>query len=251
VQQAVAQLDELPAGYLELLSGLKERVRTARLQAAIAVNRDLVLLYWEIGRQVLERQQHEGWGAKVIDRLAQDLRAAFPEMKGFSSRNLKYMRALAEAFPDKTFVQEALAQITWYHCITLLDKVKDSAEREWYIRKTAENGWSRNVLAHQIETDLYRRQGKAATNFERTLPTPQSDLARELLKDPYSFEFLTLAEDAKELDLQRELLRHLRDFLLDWGWASPWSAASTMSRWAARITGSTCCSTTCGCAASW
>jgi predicted nuclease of restriction endonuclease-like (RecB) superfamily len=217
VQQPAAETAALPLGYPELLEDLKGRVRTARVRAAVSVNRELVLLYWEIGRSILERQQREGWGAKVIDRLADDLRREFPEMKGFSGRNLKYMKTFGEAYPDGQFVQEVLAQITWYHNITLLEKVKDPAERAWYVRKTVEQGWSRAVLVHQIETGLYARQGQAQTNFERTLPAPQSDLAQQLLKDPYCFDFLTLADEARERELQRGLVERLRDFLIELG----------------------------------
>jgi predicted nuclease of restriction endonuclease-like (RecB) superfamily len=204
-------------GYDDFLRDLKERIQSAQVRAALAVNHELVLLYWRIGRDILERQQQQGWGAKVIDRLARDLHSAFPDMKGFSRTNLLYMRALATAHPDEQFVQEVLGQITWYHNITLLDKVKDPTEREWYIRQTAEHGWSRNVMVMQIESSLYRRQGKAITNFDRTLPAPQSDLARQLLKDPYNFDFLTLDAEARELDLERGLLAHVREFLLELG----------------------------------
>ncbi len=207
----------LPAGYPELLLDLKGRIRAAQVRAALSVNRELVLLYWQMGRSILQRQGEEGWGAKVVDRLSADLRSEFPEMKGFSSRNLKYMRAFAEAWEDDRFVQEVLAQITWYHNITLLSKLKDSVEREWYVRQTIENGWSRNVLVHQIEGDLFRRQGKATTNLHRTLSPPQSDLARQILKDPYNFDFLSLGERASERDLHRSLLEHLRDFLIELG----------------------------------
>jgi len=138
-------------------------------------------------------------------------------MKGFSPRNLKYMRAFARAYPNEEFVQEVLAQITWYHNITLLEKVKDPVEREWYIRKNIQHGWSRNILVLQIENGLYRRQGKALSNFKRTLPAPQSDLAHEALKDPYVFDFLTLGSEAQERGLERALLTHLRKFLLELG----------------------------------
>lgn len=205
------------AGYDDFLHELKARIQSAQVRAALAVNRELVALYWRIGRDILARQERQGWGAKVIDRLARDLRAAFPEMKGFSRTNLLYMRALASAYPDEQFVQEVLGQITWYHNITLVDKVKDPAEREWYIRKTVEHGWSRNVMVLQIESDLYQRQGKATTNFELTLPKPQSDLAHSLLKDPYNFDFLTLGQDARERDLERGLIEHIREFLLELG----------------------------------
>jgi predicted nuclease of restriction endonuclease-like (RecB) superfamily len=187
-----------PEGYEAFLGELKERIRTAQLRASVAVNRELILLYWQTGRDILVRQQEHGWGAKVIDRLSQDLRREFPGVEGFSPRNLKYMRAFARAWTDESIVQEALAQITWYHNLALLEKIKRPDERLWYARKTVENGWSRNVLVHWIERGLYERQGKAQTNFQRTLPRPQSDLARETLKDPYKFEFLTLAEEAEE-----------------------------------------------------
>jgi predicted nuclease of restriction endonuclease-like (RecB) superfamily len=207
----------LPTGYDELLGQIKERIRSAQLRASLAVNRELVLLYWHIGRDVLTRQEHEGWGTKIIDRLAADLRRAYPDMTGLSPRNLKYMRAFAEAWPEAPIVQQLVAQIPWGHCVRLLDYVKNRSEREWYIHKTIENGWSRAVLVHWIESDLYQRQGKARTNFEKTLLPPQSDLAREMLKDPYNFEFLTLAEDAAERALQKGLLEHIQQFLIELG----------------------------------
>jgi predicted nuclease of restriction endonuclease-like (RecB) superfamily len=207
----------LPKGYDELLGEIKERIRSAQLRAALAVTRELVLLYWHIGRDILTRQEQEGWGTKVIDRLAGDLRRAYPDMTGLSPRNLKYMRAFAEAWPELSIVQQLVAQVPWGHCVRLLDYVKNRNEREWYIRKTIENGWSRNVLVHWIESDLYERQGKAPTNFEKTLPPPQSDLARETLKDPYNFEFLALAGDAEERALQKGLLEHIQHFLIELG----------------------------------
>ncbi len=174
--------DLVPKDYEKFLGELKERIRTAQLRAAISVNRELVLLYWQIGQDILTRQKQHGWGAKVIDRQAADLRREFPGMEGFSPRNLKYMRAFAQAWPEEPIVQQAAAQIPWFHNCVLLDKVKDPSEREWYVRQTIENGWSRNVLVHGIESDLYERQGKSSTNFEHSLPRLQSDLARELLK---------------------------------------------------------------------
>ena len=183
----------------------------------MSVNRELVLLYWDIGRRILERQRSEGWGARVIDRLSTDLRREFPEMRGFSSRNLKYMRAFAEAYPDEGFVQQVAAQMPWFHNCVLLDKVKQDPERGWYAHMAIEHGWSRAVLVHQIESGLYRRQGRAVSNFERTLPTPRSDLAREMLKDPYAFDFLTLSEDTRERELERGLIEHVRDLLLELG----------------------------------
>ncbi|MCC3585783.1 PDDEXK nuclease domain-containing protein [Microcoleus sp. PH2017_30_WIL_O_A] len=207
----------IPEDYNIFLRELKERIRNAQVRAAVSVNRELVLLYWQIGQDILNRQQQQGWGAKVIDTLAADLQKAFPEMKGFSSRNLKYMRSFAETYPDFEFVQQVVAQIPWGHNIRILDSVKDGVEREWYIRQTIEQGWSRNVLVYQIESRLYRRQGKADTNFSRTLPNPQSELAQQLFKDPYNFEFLSLGKAAKERDLEQALIERIRDFLLELG----------------------------------
>lgn len=207
----------LPAGYEKFLVRIKAQVSKAQVRAGLAVNRELVLLYWSIGRQILERQQREGWGAKVIDRLAQDLGRAFPGIKGFSSRNLKYMRAFAEAWPDEAIVQQLAAQIPWFHNCVLLDKVAGPAEREWYIRATIQHGWSRNVLVHQMESGLYQRQGKAITNFDRALPAPQSELAHQVLKDPYNFDFLGLGEETAERELEQALIEHIRSFLLELG----------------------------------
>ena len=206
-----------PSGYAEWLAELKARVHTARQRASLAVNRELVLLYWQIGRDILQRQAREGWGAKVIERLAHDLRAAFPDMKGFSPRNLKYMRAFAQAWPDLEFVQGVLAQLPWYHQLALLDKLKTDQERRWYAAKAIEHGWSRNVLAIQIELDARGRSGQAVTNFEQRLPKPDSDLARESLKDPYRFDFLGLGEEAQEREVESALVRHVTRFLLELG----------------------------------
>jgi predicted nuclease of restriction endonuclease-like (RecB) superfamily len=206
-----------PEGYDGFLVDLKQRIRTAQVRAVLAVNRELVLLYWQIGREILERQDRAGWGAKIIESLASDLHREFPDMKGFSRTNLLYMRAFAQAWPDEPFVQQVVGQIPWGHNLRILDLVKTQPEREWYIRQTVQNGWSRNVLVLQIESGLYRRQGKAQTNFSATLPAPQSDLAQQVLKDPYNFDFLMLAEDARERELESGLLEHLRKFLLELG----------------------------------
>jgi len=206
-----------PEGYADWLADLKARIHAARQRASLAVNRELVLLYWQIGRDILARQAEQGWGAKVVDRLAHDLRAAFPEMKGFSPRNLKYMRAFAEAWPDAEFVQEVLARLPWYHQLALLDKLNDAETRRWYAAKAIENNWSRNVLVMRIETRLHERSGQAVTNFAATLPAPQSDLARESLKDPYRFDFLGLGEEAQERAIETALVRHVTEFLLELG----------------------------------
>jgi len=207
----------LPEGYDSFLRNLKDRVRTAQLRACLSVNRELILLYWRTGRDILERQNQAGWGAKVIDRLARDLHSEFPDMKGLSRTNLLYMRAFAEAWPDESFVQQVVGQIPWGHNLRILDLLKDPDDREWYVRAALQHGWSRNVLVHQIETGLRHREGKAQSNFTQTLPPGQSDLAQQVLKDPYNFEFLSLAKEAHERDLERALINHLRDFLLELG----------------------------------
>jgi predicted nuclease of restriction endonuclease-like (RecB) superfamily len=206
-----------PQDYETFLLDLKNRIRSAQVKAALAVNRELVLLYWQIGHDILIRQQQEGWGAKVIQSLSRDLKQEFPEMKGFSRSNLLYMRAFAQAFPDEPIVQEVLGQITWYHNIALLDKLKSNDERLWYARQTVEHGWSRNVLVHQIESDLYRRMGGAITNFDRALPPPQSDLATQLLKDPYHLDFLNVTSSVQERELEKALVERIREFLLELG----------------------------------
>ena len=204
-------------GYADFLDDLKKRIEQAQVRAALAVNRELVLLYWQIGRDILNGQQSRGWGAKVLDRLAADIKKTFPHLKGFSRRNLHYMRAIAQAWPDEQFVQQLAAQIPWFHNCILLDKVKNPTEREWYIKQTVQNGWSRDILVHQIESKLYQRQGQADTNFQRTLPSPQSDLARQILKDPYNFDFLGLGEKAQERELEQALVNNIRGFLLELG----------------------------------
>lgn len=211
------KLIELPSGYADWLAELKTRIHTAQQRAALAVNRELVLLYWQIGRDILARQAEQGWGAKVIERLSQDLRSAFPEMKGFSPRNLKYMRAFAEAWPEPEFVQEVLAQLPWYHQLALLDKLPGPKIRKWYAAKAIEHNWSRNVLVMQIEARLLERSGKVVTNFDLTLPKPQSDLARESLKDPYRFDFLGLTDEAQERAVEGALVKHVTEFLLELG----------------------------------
>ena len=212
-----ASLIPPPEGYAEWLVDLKSRIHSAQQRATLAVNRELVLLYWQIGRDILARQAEQGWGAKVIERLAHDLRAAFPEMKGFSPRNLKYMRAFAEAWPDAEFVQAVLAQLPWYHQLALLDKLPGPGTRRWYAAKAIEHNWSRNVLVMQIESRLLERSGKALSNFTASLPAPQSDLARESLKDPYRFDFLGLTEEAQERAIETALVKHVTEFLLELG----------------------------------
>lgn len=206
-----------PPDYAEWLADLKARIHGAQQRAALAVNRELVLLYWQIGRDILGRQAAQGWGAKVIERLAQDLRAAFPDMKGFSRANLLYMRAFAEAWPDGANVQQAVGHLPWGHNLVLLSKLKDSAQRLAYAQRALHHGWSRNVLTHHIESRLLDREGRAQTNFALNLPAPESDLAQAALKDPYLFDFLGVAAEADERSIEDALVRHVSRFLLELG----------------------------------
>ena len=208
---------EIGEDYAGFLRELKERIRSAQIRTALNVNRELVLLYWQIGREILMRQQADGWGTKVIERLSRDLRAAFPEMKGLSRTNLLYMQAFARAYPNESIVQQLVGQIPWGHNIRILDALDDPVRREWYIRQTIQNGWSRNVLVHQVESRLFERQGQAVTNFSQTLPPAQSNLAQQVLKDPYNFDFLSLSKEAHERDLERGLVEQIRAFLLELG----------------------------------
>ena len=207
----------LPPGYADWLTELKSRIHNAQQRAALAVNRELVLLYWQIGRDILARQAQQGWGAKVIERLAHDLRTAFPDMKGFSRANLMYMRAFAEAWPDAEIVQQAVGQLPWGHNLVLLAKLKDSQQRLAYAQKAVEHGWSRSVLGMHIETRLLEREGQAQTNFEARLPAPGSDLAHQTLKDPYVFDFLDVSREANEREIEAALVQHVTRFLLELG----------------------------------
>lgn len=215
------ELLPLPPGYADWLNALKLRIQSTQSRASLAVNRELLQLYWQIGRDILARQAREGWGAKVIERLAQDLRAAFPEMKGFSRANLMAMRAFAEAwgedFAADEIVQQAVGHLPWGHNLQLLSKLKDRALRLAYAARSVEQGWSRNTLALHIETRLLERGGQALTNFQAQLPPPQSDLARQSLKDPYLFDFLSLGQEADERAIESALVQHITRFLLELG----------------------------------
>lgn len=206
-----------PEGYADWLADLKARIHGARQRAALAVNRELVFLYWQIGRDILARQADQGWGAKVIERLSQDLRSAFPEMKGFSRANLMYMRSFAETWPDPAIVQQSVGQLPWGHNLVLLTKLKEPDTRIAYARAAIEYGWSRNVLTMHIETRRLERGGKALTNFTERLPAPGSDLARESLKDPYLFDFLNVGDEADEREIEAALVKHITQFLLELG----------------------------------
>ena len=255
--------------YKKWLVELKNNIQQSRLQTALKVNQDMLILYWYIGNQLSEKIDKEGWGTKVIEQLADDLQQAFPDMRGFSQRNLLYMKQLAEAYPEMLITQQPAAQIRkvrnaaknkdaesrkenvvmvqqaatqftqqvaaqfgeeqyflsnplltsipWGHHMLLLDKVDNNEERIWYIEKTVENNWSRAVLQYQVDTDLYQRQHKVkkSSNFHLTLPKPQADLANQILKDPYVFHFPQIGEFVTERELERELLKHITDFILE------------------------------------
>ena len=207
----------LPDGYAPWLADLESRIATAQLRATLAVNTELIRLYWEIGRGILEKQQQQGWGSKIIGTLAHDLHSAFPTMKGFSPTNLKYMRRFAEECPERSFGQQAADQLPWFHVVVLLTRLSSNEEREWYAAQAIAQGWSRNVLGMQIETRAYQRSGQAVTNFAARLPAVHSDFARQALKDPYLFDFLGLSNEANERDTEQGLTQHITRFLLEMG----------------------------------
>ncbi len=208
---------DLPMDYQSTLTDLKQLIANERLHVTLSANAAMVLLYWDIGQTILDRQDQQGWGAKIIDRLSEDLKEAFPEMNGFSPRNLKYMRKLASEWPDREIVQRTVAQIPWRSNLALLDKLTDSDTRLWYAEKTIENGWSKDILAMQIESCLHERQGKAANNFALTMPPQDSDMAAQIFKDPYLFDFLGTADTRKEREVEQSLVNHIQKFLLELG----------------------------------
>jgi len=208
---------EMPGWYPALLESVSDRVVGGHRRAVAAVNRDLLTTYWSIGRDILDRQHEEGYGTRVIDRLSADLRERFTDTKGYSQRNLKYMRAFAAAWPDLEVVQGPLAQLPWYHQLALLEKVSDPEQRLWYAAAAVDQGWSRDILAHQIETRLRERSGQAVTNFTATLPPGDSDLAQQATRDPYVFDFLAQTDTRLERDLERGLTEHVEQFLLALG----------------------------------
>ena len=202
--------------YLETIERIKSEIRVAQYKAAVSVNQELILLYHSIGEVI---NAHKAWGSKFIDNLAKDIKIAFPNAKGYSVRNLKYMAKFSMTYPDRQFVQTVSAQIPWSHNVAILDKVKDPSQRVWYIQKAAENGWSHSVLIHQIESGLYERQviAEKISNFESRLPSPQSELAIQTMKDPYIFDFIPFKEDMVERDIERALVQDVTKLLLELG----------------------------------
>lgn len=208
--------------YVQTLADIKSRVQEAQSKSILAVNKELIKLYWEIGHIVAEKQEHCGWGASVIERLVKDLQGAFPGIEGFSRANVFRMRAFYRAYEkvsQAVILFDALPffMIPWGHNVVLLIKLKDNGERLWYAYKAIEYGWSRSMLEAWIASDLYRREGRAITNFKHTLPAPQSDMAQQSLKDPYIFDFLTLQAAHVELEVEQGLIDHIQKFLLELG----------------------------------
>jgi predicted nuclease of restriction endonuclease-like (RecB) superfamily len=218
--------------YIGILQELKGKIQQARQRAMLAVNTELLITYWEIGNTVLQQQRKEGWGTNIINRLISDLKTEFPDMRGLSPRNLKYMRKFAEAYPsfgkmlnqhesnenqEDIIVQQAVAQLPWGHQLVLLERVKDKSHRLFYMNKTIENGWSRNILLNQIAGQLHLRQGSSLNNFDRSLPADQSDLVKETFKNPYIFDFLHASEQVRELGLEKALVQQIKNFILELG----------------------------------
>lgn len=235
----------LPNGYSQWRKDIETLIDTAKLKTALSVNMGTLSLYWNIGKSILQKQEQEGWGKQVIEQLSKDLISRYPDDRGYSKRNLGYMKSFAMQYPDfpflqvplaklkelpilqatlaklenegNEFVQVPLAQISWYHHISLLSKVKDDAQRAYYITETAQNGWSRDVMLLQIDNGYIKAKGHAINNFEQTLPPPQSDLARYIFKDPYNFSFLGTVALQNELDIEKSLTSKITDFLLEMG----------------------------------
>jgi predicted nuclease of restriction endonuclease-like (RecB) superfamily len=208
---------QLDKQYIDTLENIKEKIRQAQYKAVIAVNSQLLELYWEIGNIIHTRESEEGWGAKVVELLSKDLRNEFPGKRGYSSRNLRYMRDFAKEYPDFSILQPVVAKLPWAHHLIILQKVKDFNLRQFYIQKAVENSWSKSVLQIQIESQLHQRLGNAITNFKTTLTSPDSDLAKETFKSPYVFNFLSIEEKMKERDFENALLKNITKFLLELG----------------------------------
>ncbi len=204
--------------YFAFLAELKSRIKSAQIKAAISINRELIALYWELAEKIVEKQKNSQWGDGLLAQMSKDLQDEFPDMKGFSLRNLKYMRQWYQFWADgKAIGQQAVAQIPWGHNLLIVSKSRNHEEALFYVQKTIENNWSRAVLTHQIEGNLFGREGKAITNFSASLPTPQSDLARQTLKDPYIFDFLSIRDKHDERELEDALVAHVTKFLLELG----------------------------------
>lgn len=210
-------LSEMSDAYLKFIEEVKSEIQKKRISVVLNANSSMICLYWDIGRGILKKQEEEGWGAKIIDRIAKDLKDAFPEMSGFSPRNIKYMRKFAESWPDFEIVQRVVAQIPWRTNISLMDKLKDEESRIWYAYKVIENGWSKTILDLQIESRLMERTGRSVNNFPAALPPADSDMVNQVFKDPYLFDFLGTDMPRREIEIERQLTEHIQSFLLELG----------------------------------
>ncbi|RGX23863.1 DUF1016 domain-containing protein [Enterocloster asparagiformis] len=210
-------LSEMSDAYLKFIEEVKSEIQKQRISVVLNANSSMICLYWNIGRSILKKQEEEGWGAKIIDRMAKDLKEAFPEMSGFSPRNIKYMRKFAESWPDFEIVQRVVAQIPWRTNISLMDKLKDEESRIWYAYKVIENGWSKAILDLQIESKLMDRSGRSVNNFPAALPPEDSDMVNQVFKDPYLFDFLGTDMPRREIEIERQLTEHIQSFLLELG----------------------------------
>lgn len=210
-------LSEMSDAYLKFIEEVKAEIQKQRISVVLNANSSMICLYWNIGSAILKKQEEEGWGAKVIDRMAKDLKDAFPEMAGFSQRNIKYMRKFAESWPDFEIVQRVVAQIPWRTNISLMDKLKDKESRIWYANKAIENGWSKTILDLQIESRLMERSGRSVNNFPSALPPVDSDMVNQVFKDPYLFDFLGTDMPRREMEIERQLTEHIQSFLLELG----------------------------------
>ena len=210
-------LSEMSDAYLKFIEEVKSEIQKQRISVVLNANSSMTCLYWNIGRGILKKQEEEGWGTKIIDRMAKDLKDAFPEMSGFSPRNIKYMRKFAESWPDFEIVQRVVAQIPWRTNISLMDKLKDEESRIWYAYKVIENGWSKTILDLQIESKLMDRSGRSVNNFPAALPPEDSDMVNQVFKDPYLFDFLGTDMPRREIEIERQLTEHIQSFLLELG----------------------------------
>ena len=210
-------LSEMSDAYLKFIEEVKSEIQKQRISVVLNANSSMTCLYWNIGRGILKKQEEEGWGTKIIDRMAKDLKDAFPEMSGFSPRNIKYMRKFADSWPDFEIVQRVVAQIPWRTNISLMDKLKDEESRIWYAYKVIENGWSKTILDLQIESRLMERSGRSVNNFSEALPPADSDMVNQAFKDPYLFDFLGTDMPRREIEIERQLTEHIQSFLLELG----------------------------------
>lgn len=210
-------LYEMSESYLDFIEKIKKEIRSQRISVTLNANSSMICLYWNIGKAILQKQEEERWGSRVVDRMAKDLKEAFPDMSGFSPRNIKYMRKFAECWPNFEIVQQVVAQIPWRTNIKLMDKLNTQEERIWYARQAIKNGWSSNVLDFQIQNKLLERTGKSVNNFPAVLPPADSDMANQIFKDPYLFDFLGTDMPRREVEIERQLTEHIQNFLLELG----------------------------------